>query len=95
VIEIRRQPEDGDTAILILVGELTIFTASETHARLLEAAPAALSLQGVERIDSAGLQVLMSWCRSGEGRSVRWASAPQPVLQLLHQWCLPLEESLP
>jgi anti-anti-sigma factor len=47
-------------AVLMLVGEVTIFQAAELKSRLLgDTRPLAIDLSGVTEIDTAGIQLLM------------------------------------
>lgn len=94
MIALRRETDESGHARLSLAGELTIFTAAQTRTELLDAPPAPLALDEVERIDTAGLQVLLAWSRGGEGRSVAWSTAAEPVRQLMRRWRLPELENL-
>lgn len=93
MIDLRRDTDESGHTRLALAGELTIFTASQTRELLLACPPAMLALADVERIDTAGLQVLLAWHRSGAGRRIDWSSASEPVRQLASRWRLPEQET--
>ncbi|MTW20961.1 STAS domain-containing protein [Allochromatium palmeri] len=88
------QPEcPTDTDPLVLDGELTIYTAAETAARLrahlAERRVCALDLSGISELDGAGLQLLL-WlhetlrARGGTLRLVAYSPVVAEVLSLLH-----------
>jgi anti-sigma B factor antagonist len=74
---------------IALEGEMTIYTAAELKARLLNALEEnggiEVDLSGVSELDSAGLQIMVLLKREAgdRGKSVRFADHSQAVLDVL------------
>jgi ABC-type transporter Mla MlaB component len=82
---------DSGKRALKLSGELTIHTAAEVHATLVNAVKARptdyeLDLSEATEIDTAGVQILMAFKRAAA--PVRVNSCPEAIREFLRRICL-------
>jgi anti-sigma B factor antagonist len=86
--------ESGDSPVLYLAGDLTIYNAAELAMNLLGRLTAGtrldLDLEGVTELDTAGLQVLLVARREASTRDLpmRWLRPSAPVVQVIETFHL-------
>lgn len=81
---------DGNSGVLAINGELTVYQAAQTHAEFNKAFASgllkSLDLSGVSEFDSAGLQLVLSLRKSNAANEIALVAispAVQSVLNLL------------
>jgi len=82
-------PASGDSQVLHLAGELTIYTAAEIKPQLIavleSAAEPAVDLEAVSEVDTAGLQLLILAKQEAQrlGKQVRYLNHSSAVVEIL------------